>query len=239
MLLNQTLEGVLTTTSATEEQFTQVREEYHVQALLGIGNMAIMIRDAIAHYRVIDRSNGFENLPPERCVHPPSLSQTPLATSIRDVPTPFQVDAEGSVWRTWLATRRAEMCTTSFLTSGEWVGYYSYYGYNTIDPRVIRRRQATFDAAMTNIHFQVRENGDVHADGRDSVGTFLFRGAMDGQGLLTGRKYYSATWFYWDLSMTPFGLYGLWSTDGLNSRQLGGTVWLWKKEWVPDSLFNV
>jgi hypothetical protein len=231
-LLHQILEGILTTTNATREQMTQVREEFHARALLSVGNLAIMIRDAIANYRILGQANGLINVPPERCIRPPSLSQKYLATSIRDVPAPFPMADDGSAWRNWLAMKRVEMCTTSFLTAGEWVGYYSYYAYHAVDPNHIMRRQSTFDDAMTGIHFEVLEDGSLRADGHDGVGSFRFRGTTDGQGMVTGRKHYAAHWYYWDLSMTPFGLYGLWSSDGLNNRQLGGAIWLWKREWV-------
>jgi hypothetical protein len=214
-----------------------ILEDYYTQSLLSVGNIAILIRDAILNEKIIDTSNGANPVPLERCVYPPLLRQFPFAKlSPRDIPPPFHTDEEGTKWSTFLTTKRQEMSSPASLADGEWVGYYSFHAYHAGATHQLIHTRPQFDAAMTNIHFEVQENGGIRATGQDSVGDFRFIGAMDGDGLLRGRKYYAAHWFQWDLSMTPFGLYGLWTIDvGLN-RQLGGAVWLWKREWTLQAV---
>lgn len=115
------------------------------------------------------------------------------------------------------------MTSTSFLESGEWVGYYSYR-MNTTRTR--------WDPPMKGIRFTADPDVGpfaLKASGTDNVGAFTLEGTVDDHGEVEMRKSYNSQGFFWDwnASMTPFGIVGTWG----RGRNPHGHFWLWKREW--------
>jgi hypothetical protein len=215
-------------------ELEQKREEIHVQALLCVGNMAILINDAIENNRINRNATGILFSPLAHCIRPPLLDQIRPAASPMDVPMPFTTDEEGTEWRNWLVSKRSNMMAAEYLGAGEWAGFYSFHAYHAGAPHLMNHSLPIFEAPMENIHFEVLGDGEVRGSGRDAGGSFRFSGMWSGahHGMLTGRKQYAARSFRWDLSMTPFGLYGLWTIGTEIHKVLGGAIWLWKREWT-------
>jgi len=211
------------------------REHWHANCMIGLAKLSTLRNYAFPNLqRHPDLPPDYDDGGPRRPHHvdPPGYSQVPSAHSLRSLPIPFLPDAQiAETWTTYLRHQRHARSTCSYLDSGEWVGIYSYnelpYG---------------FDEPMRGIRFTTRDAvtpmGGLSSDatGVDQHGSFVLTLSSDKDGYMHGRKdYQNGISWSWYLSNTPFGLYGLWTSEmepGGEIGYLGGAVWLWKREWV-------
>ncbi len=131
-------------------------------------------------------------------------------------------------WLGWLNFTTLHMTDPTFLEEGEWCGYYAYK--SSILPQ--------FDPPMRNIKFyadpsqQANETYTISAVGRDAVGKFVLRGQIsrfDGAASLR-KTYAGAHSWTWSCQMTPFGIFGAWSSR--YDQRILGWLWLWKSSWT-------
>lgn len=144
-------------------------------------------------------------------------------------PLPFSDDAESTQrsWEDWHTDHIKHMTSYNFLTTGIWVGCYSYTYPNT--PEI--------DAPMMDIAFRFSGGSTddaataIHATGTDSLGNFTLAGFVERSGHVGLTKLYEhGKRWEWNCQMTPFGIGGVWGPPGTDV--VNGSVWLWKKEWT-------
>ena len=131
-------------------------------------------------------------------------------------------------WEDWHADQIDVMTSYEFLSTGRWVGCYSY-----TYPKV-----PEIDAPMMDICFDFTTSSAgmsdataVRATGTDSIGDFILHGFVERTGHVSLSKVYEhGTRWDWNCQMTPFGIGGVWGPP--DSDIVNGSVWLWKKEWT-------
>lgn len=196
------------------------------EAQIIIGAFSSLLRHAFREYRV-RRLIGSDYY---TFILPFALD-VPMDHGIRSTrpPVPFaeETDEVERTWEDWHADQVHDMTCYDFLTTGQWVGCYSY-----IYPNV-----PEIDAPMMDVAFDFTSGSQdeaataVLATGVDSIGSFRLDGEVERTGHVCLNKVYEdGTRWEWNCQMTPFGIGGVWGPP--NSDVVNGSVWLWKKGWT-------
>lgn len=176
-------------------------------------------------------------------IYPPNITTIPFL-SFMNVPAPFSSPHAAELFS---LCHVESMCTIDFLTTGPWVGYYSYsYQFDPLHPH--HRGRILFDPPMRNINFFTEgiraasptEPETIYIGATDCIdhcGTFNLVGEVTTDvGRVTMRKEYVAAGargsiWQWNALLTPFGIVGSWDRSGRAGEGWGGWFWLWKSEW--------
>jgi len=164
---------------------------------------------------------GYNTIRSNRHPLPPVPSRIPFAELI-SLPAPFSEMTQLS--QSYLP----RMTSASFLTKGEWVGYY------TNSEGMLSVRGRFDDPPMEGIFFEATPHAEIPnalelsgSGGVDLAGGFTLKGIINQHGVVVLRKSYIVHGWDWKANMTPFGIMGAWGNDNLRF----GYFWLWKREW--------
>lgn len=179
----------------------------------------------------------------------PLVSDTDRSSLVTEndcsLPVPFAT-ASGSPanesWEYWHTSHIAALSKPEAISTGTWVGSYSY---NTCAGISISSPSGTstspdFDAPMQSISFTVTPDGALLATGHDSIGAFTLAGSISPDGAIRARKVYAGPrgprWEWW-ARVTPWGITGVWGPltgEGMDERTptVSGALWLWKEAWT-------
>ncbi|KAI9693142.1 MAG: hypothetical protein M1822_005138 [Bathelium mastoideum] len=203
-----------------------------------LGGFAVLLKNALRSNKVpAAAAPGF--ITPTPAITFPSAKDIPTIhmETHGPIPVPFELrSGRGPYlsldWDCWLKQHVRHLLKPDFITGGEWCGYYSH--------RVISHYD-TFDPPMINIRFALSETTNssqnplcfaVDGKGRDAIGNFRLLGEVHQDNNIILRKQYTTHQWAWKCTMTPFGMYGNWSS-AFDDRQAFGAVWLWKRDWKP------
>lgn len=206
---------------------------------------------SIALQKAADRADALE------VVKPPAareINMLPLNCSY-SMPLPFHkmtqrqiVSGNPSNWEAWNDAHVAAMCMPLQLKNSKWEGYYldqrdgsisdGRTGFSPIADVTIKRAFEEVPDPLSPAMFGGlrRTRLEVKGHGRDPHGRFELRGTIEQKGQILMRADYVGRQehWYWQASMTPFGMFGTWGTrDGFHANVVAaGAVWLWRKEWT-------
>lgn len=162
------------------------------------------------------------------------------------LPVPFTADDDATPqstahWDSWHTSQIASLSTPEALSSGTWVGSYSY---NSSSCTSSSSQSPDFDAPMLGMQMTVTSDGALLATGHDSVGPFTLAGSVSKDGAIRARKIYAGPrgprWEWW-ARITPWGIGGVWGPllgdegetgHAATTPKVSGALWLWKEGWT-------
>ena len=230
--LRVTLVKRLSEKLTVQAPFTRPQDLHSIkygQAMEAVGIFSILLREALVTGNVQEVEFLYGTL----ISPPPPVAEISIPTT-EDIdfqrrmmmPLPFSL----CIYETISTCHLPMMATKSYLTEGEWTGFYcKSFGPRTHNP--------CFDPAMRNIHFTARDEANtedvsLEARGEDGIGSFKLSGRMTPKSgrIVLGRSYDdNGPRRLLSCVMTPVGIVGTWG-----HTEYGGWIWLWKTQGDPQ-----